>query len=514
MATTYSKHFSTKNTPQRQKAPGKNQVKNNAGGYVFTVSPWTRLNQFLILGSEGGTYYVKEQKLTVENAENVVACIKEDGQRVVRTIVEISDAGLAVKNDPAIFALALACAEGDEDTKKAAYAAIPKVCRIGTHLFHFCQAIQDLRGWSGGLRRGVAKFYTERKLKSLEMQLVKYRQRDGWTHRDVLRLAHVRPKNDEQRYTFGWVVGKNGNPREGSLIEAFNKAQNTKDVKEIVSLIKETDLPWETLPTEVLKSPKVWGALLEKNLPMTAMLRSLGRMTSIEFLKANTDDAVKTIANRLTNADELKKARIHPLSVLVAMKTYSQGHGMRGQMQWEPVSKIVDALDEAFYLSFGAVEPTGQRLMLALDVSGSMCSGECGGMPISPREGSAAMAMVTARTEKDYEIVGFTSGNRSGGWMGLEGDAISRLKITPRQRLDDIVEYTEGLDFGGTDCALPMKYAVKHNLHCRSKRSRYAGRGRLRYRYASGDQRVLEVAAKVKFGRCGGSGPNPGPPTS
>lgn len=80
------------------------QIKNDAGGFVFEVSKWIMLERFLILGSEGGTYYVTEQKLTRDNAKNVIECIKEDANRVIDTIVAISDAGRAPKNDPALAA--------------------------------------------------------------------------------------------------------------------------------------------------------------------------------------------------------------------------------------------------------------------------------------------------------------------------------------------------------------------------------------------------------------------------
>ena len=35
----------------------------------------------------------------------------------------------------------------------------------------------------------------------------------------------------------------------------------------------------------------------------------------------------------------------------------------RGESTWTPVARIVDALDAAYYQSFGNVEPTGKRLL-------------------------------------------------------------------------------------------------------------------------------------------------------
>src|ERR1700691_3998621 len=101
--TNYLKHINE--TPQTEAIPGREDVMklNHAGGYSFQVGDWERLNRFLILGTEGGTYYVGDGKLTRENAGVVLRCIKEDAVRVVNRIVEVSDKGLAPKNDPAIF---------------------------------------------------------------------------------------------------------------------------------------------------------------------------------------------------------------------------------------------------------------------------------------------------------------------------------------------------------------------------------------------------------------------------
>jgi 60 kDa SS-A/Ro ribonucleoprotein len=167
--------------------------------------------------------------------------------------------------------------------------------------------------------------------------------------------------------------------------------------------------------------------------------------------------------------------------VLFALNTYKEGHGFRGSLTWTPVSRIVDALDEAFYLSFGAVTPTGKRILIGLDLSGSMGGAMIAGTNISARVASCAMSMVTARVESDYHIVGFTStggydfmsrGNakssqtysskNGNNWNASNG--LTVLDISPRRRLDDICKYTEALPMGGTDCALPMMYALDNKM--------------------------------------------------
>jgi 60 kDa SS-A/Ro ribonucleoprotein len=131
------------------------------------------------------------------------------------------------------------------------------------------------------------------------------------------------------------------------------------------------------------------------------------------------------------------------------------------------VAQVVDALDEAFYLAFGNVEPTGKRTMLALDVSGSM-GAALSGMPLSCREGAAAMALVTARVEPRHVFTVFSAGGtnhkRLGSGRGWATPGISTWAVSPRQRLDDVVKTMAALPFDGTDCALPMLYALDQGM--------------------------------------------------
>jgi 60 kDa SS-A/Ro ribonucleoprotein len=81
-----------------------------------------------------------------------------------------------------------------------------------------------------------------------------------------------------------------------------------------------------------------------------------------------------------------------------------------------------------------------------------MTWGSVAGVPgLTPRVASAALALVTAATEPEYQIVGFTQG-------------LTPLAITPGQRLEDALATVNSLRFGGTDCALPMLYAQAQGL--------------------------------------------------
>lgn len=518
----YLDQQSAKRTPQTEPIPGSTQVENSAQGYSWAVGDWERLHRFLIMGSEGGSYYAGERALTTENVDAVRRCIEADGPRVVREVVDVSVGGRAAKQDPGIFVLALCASVGCNDqnpskfavaindpmkslqlteararyeqhaeTRRQALAAVPHVCRYGTTLFMFARFCDQHRGWGRGLRSAIADWYTEPHFQSarraegeeatgshvddLAYQLVKYRQRDGYTHRDLLRLAHPKTDDKDLAYLLAWAAGKGDkvakredknptmpkgwrrSPFPSSVI-AYEAAQKAKSPQDIIALLDVfgSKLPREAIPDE-FKDATVWGEILRTGMPMGALIRNLATMTRLGVLTP-TSNATRLVIDQLRNEESIRKARVHPIAVLSALLTYKAGHSIRGSSTWTPVPQIIDALDGAFYLSFGNVPALGKRWMLALDVSGSMNSGMVAGVPgLTPRVASTAMAMVTAATGDPYEVIAFTAGR---SWTA---STITPLPFSPGQRLDDICHQTDRLPYGGTDCALPMLYASQEH---------------------------------------------------
>lgn len=461
---------STRRTPQTEKADPR-QIRNAAGGYTFAVDDWARVHRFLTLGVDGGTYYTGAAELAKDNAEVILRAAATDPLELVRRIVEVSTAGRAPKQNPALFALAIAAAADDVDGRRAALAALPQVARTGTHLFLFARYVEQFRGWGPALAKGVARWYTDRNVDKLAYQVVKYRQREGWTHRDLLRLSHPVTVEPERRALFDFVTrGSLGAVPEvlgldeigvglPAIIEDFTAAQNSTSVHDWVDLIgRGNGLSWEMLPDAALGHAKVWEALIDQGIPQTALMRQLPRLTRLGLAVGDTG---RTIAAQLQDPARLKNGRVHPINVLVAQRTYTSGQSARGESTWTPVSKISDALDAAFYNAYGAVEPSGKRILLALDVSGSMTA-PVSGLPLSCREASAALAMVTAGTEPNHDIVGFTGRHGNNGYGAyVTSTALTELDISPRRRLDDVCRYVGGLPMGMTDCALPFTWAAE-----------------------------------------------------
>jgi 60 kDa SS-A/Ro ribonucleoprotein len=345
-----------------------------------------------------------------------------------------------------LLALALATCHDDVHVRKAAYFLIQKVCRTGTHLLHFVAYVTSMRGWSRGLRRGVAQWFISKSPRDLAYQALKYQQRDGWSLDDVFRLSHT---HHTKATVHQWVREK-GDDEANRLLQGQLFVQNVGEHADAAArFIRDYRLTREMVPTELLNHAEVWEALLD-DMPMTAMIRNLGTMSKVGLLTPGSD-AEKIVVYTLHNVERLQKSRVHPIAILAALKVYEQGHGERGKGTWTPTKKVINALDDAFYAAFGNVTPTGKRIRLALDVSASMDGNRVVGMPfLDARMASAAMALVTAAVEPNHEFVAYS-------------DRLVPLTIRPSMRLDEVIRTLKAIPMGGTYCSLPIMDAYMEN---------------------------------------------------
>ena len=165
------------------------------------------MRRFICLGSEQGTYNIYEHDLGVENAAAVMRLIEDGkGEQVIKEIIKFNEEGRAAKQEPILFTLAM-CSKLPSDNfasvRSAANKAVCKICCIPTHLFqyvNFCEHLAKKTGWCRAQRTAVQKWYNEKSPKELACYVTKYRSRSGWSHKDVIKLAHVKPRQT------GWFV--------------------------------------------------------------------------------------------------------------------------------------------------------------------------------------------------------------------------------------------------------------------------------------------------------------------
>ena len=79
------------NVPTPQIRPlDHHQVVNHAGGYVFECDDITLLRRFLVLGSEGGSYYASERDHTIESTVGLIRMVNDErGEEAVKEIEQV-----------------------------------------------------------------------------------------------------------------------------------------------------------------------------------------------------------------------------------------------------------------------------------------------------------------------------------------------------------------------------------------------------------------------------------------
>ena len=318
---------------------------------------------------------------------------------------------------------------------------------------------------------GYSRWYENfnNKVQKLAQLVTKYRKRNKWSHKNVLRLAHLIPDSAGvgvvlKYITHGLADAVNHCPiSEDTPVEivmtlGFLKAvEQVKslgagpgDVEQVCEAIRTHSLVREHVPTQLLKSADVWKALLV-NMPLNALLRNLGKMTSLNMF--DTDSEAARVIEKLGSVDAVRYARIHPFNVLLCMTMYKRGRGNLGNLRWQPNEAIITALDDLFYMSIQYVEPTGKRFLLAIDVGSSMTTpvmGSLGTNVITTRQAAAALAMVTASREQHCEIVGFC-------------ETLQPIDISPDMKLPAVMDNIAIISAGRTDCAAPMQWAMRVN---------------------------------------------------
>lgn len=440
-------------TPQTEPISPK-QVKNNAGGYVFSIGPLEQVKRFLILGTEGGTYYCDERRHTLQAFDALKKALTSSPLEVLAEVVRVLSHNLALKPDPAIFTYAMLASHPEAAVRKAALEQMSAVVKTGGQMLMLMSFLKGKRGWGQLLKRAVAGWYLAQNPHNLMLQLIKYANRNGWTQRDVLRLAKPKPEHDWQSNAFAFAVGK---PRHNEvkwcdgedaeverMVNAFQALKAAKSAAEAATVIRKSRLPHEALLSEHRNSREVWEALLE-GMPYHALLRNLSTLSRLGVLDA--PDALIKVTSKLKNP---KGSKVHPMRILLALHAYKAGRSEGGHT-WTTKPSVIAALSDAFPLAFKEVTPMGKRVLVGLDVSGSMSSPVLGMAQINARKACCALATVWANTEPSVSVRAFSSAEH--GFP--EVDVVGR-------RLDDVYAASEKLAYmySRTDCSLPMQWAM------------------------------------------------------
>ncbi|XP_062617677.1 RNA-binding protein RO60-like [Saccostrea cucullata] len=488
--------------------PHQEQVLNKAGKFVFQTGLETDLVHFLQFGHRGKLYTAEYHRIKLQDAECVTELIKKgSGKQAVKIIKQFCERNLAYKQEYPIFALAICCRSSDLDTKREAYDSLPSVCRIPTHLFRFIKNCQEINnqidktsGWGRAHRQAINDWYIrhgaeERTLCRLASHLTKYGKRSGWTHRSVLRRAHIKvnknyprlnvKKNnpalkylimlgtkgkkfaDDDAFTIAEQkkedYGSSALAKVKSFIDRVEEARKSQNAGQVRQLILKHKLTREHISNRFLNDKEVWKALI-RHMPMTAMIRNLGKMSKLGCFEEHDSFEENLVLDKLKDTELISKANVHPITFQIALNQYKTGKSRertlsinrksRTALTWTVSQGVVEALEKGFIVACRRYTPTKKNILLSVEVGRSLEDT----LPIYVRgmqslqtlDAAMTMIKIMKQIEPSCEVIVFTK-------SGLA------LPVDSSQCHDDIYEILQ--ESSATDGSLAFKYALENRKY-------------------------------------------------
>ena len=431
---------------------------NTGGGMSNVVDSVVQFKRFLILGSYGSAYK-SSFEMTHDNIENIKKMLEEEDidMFMLDSIKEVVAEKRAPKQEPCIAALAciLVYTSRASTKKMILFDMLGIVCPTFSNLTLFLGYLKTLHpdgkmSWGRCMRKGISMWMERQDSDKLLYQVTKYKNRNGYTPHDVLKLAHTKTSKSEVNDIFAYVCRKDKHEYKGdhSLCRAYHILRTTKDVflvKDIINALPGK-VAWEHIGNQqLLKDKIVWEALMQnKSLPYVAFLRNIGRMSSIGVSNTMLCEYLQDHVNGA-----------HPINVLQAYLAHTDCHRKNsvGDTTWIIDGNRCDGLEAKFFDSIkGLEEIPNKKIYLALDVSASMASNMCVGMSnMTALDAEIALALSFMRKQPGC-ITKMFSKSLIDATFGVD------------HSLQDVYHSVKYVPFGGTDCSQPMLDALENGV--------------------------------------------------
>jgi 60 kDa SS-A/Ro ribonucleoprotein len=338
--------------------------RNPEGFPSFTRSLEEGYLQVLLTNTLGGTYYATEEKLLDESLKLHAEMALSDPAFMARAIVYARNEGL-MRMQPIVGLAYLAKAD------RVLFRRIfNKVINTPGDLTDF---VEIVRGGvvPGGMGRTIKSTIAGWLNGLSQYHAIKYAAGgQGYSLRDILRVAHPMPVNNIQDSVFLWLTDaekwavdaeKRAKVPQIDAFERLKRLQNTGSQEAARSIIAEGRLPYEVVTGVIKPDVDTWRELM-KQMPYFALLRHLNTLQRAGVLR--DDESAAYAAERLRDAEAVRKAKVLPFRLFTAYQMFNpEGHAEK---------RVLSALVDALEVSFANMPHLGDRVCIAPDVSGSM----------------------------------------------------------------------------------------------------------------------------------------------
>lgn len=392
---------------------------NEAGGLAYRRDPRAALALFAGTGCLSNTFYSD----AASQLEQVLALSEQVEPGFVARVAVYARQKAHMKDMPVLLLALLSLRDPDAFAR-----AFPKVIDNGRQLRTFVQIMR-----SGQVGRRSLGSLPKRLVRQWVQQapaetLVRAAIGQQPSLADVIRMVHPKPADAGREALYAWIVGR---PHEAAKLPALLQAYEAFKQAPVGT---PPDLPFQYFSTLSLDTAQ-WSALARN-----ASWQQL-RMNLNTFARHGVfgDEAmVQAVAVKLRDPAQIRRSRVLPYQLMMAYHAAS-----------DLPLPILEALQDAMEVATASVPVLQGRVVVAVDVSGSMQSPVTGyrkGATTAARcvDVAALIAACVLRGQPQAQVLPFDT-------------EVRHIRVNPRDSVMTLARQL-AINGGGTAVSSPLKY--------------------------------------------------------
>ena len=422
---------------------------NEAGGKAIAYSDKHALAQLACTGTFNGTFYANESD-QLAKVKELVNKLKGDPKFIAQIAIYARQSGY-MKDMPAYLVAVLATLNQPELFKKTFEQVIDnvKMLRNFVQIGRSGEAGKVINMSSGAVRKAIGNWFLGRSAEAIFRGSIG----NDPSLKDVLRMARPKPENQTKASLYAYL--RESPIENGNFVtrDKDGKVMYSNPISELPQLVKDFEVFKKTKKGEI---PQVDFRMLDSILTADQLKElwnkqvngswQLVRMNLNNFQKYgvfNDSANVKTVVSKLTNEEEIAKAKAFPYQLLVAYLNTT-----------DVPFEVKEALQDAMEKSVDNVPKFEGKGYVCVDTSGSMGSAVTGNRgTVSSKvrcvDVAGLFAASVLRNNKSVEVLPFDTRVHNVTLNGRDS-VMTNAKLLARNG-------------GGTDCSCALKHINAKN---------------------------------------------------
>lgn len=395
-------------------------TKNQAEAPAYKLTPREALAQYAVTSTFNGTFYADG----ADQLEAVKAlALQVEPEFLAKLAVYAAEKGY-MKDMPVMLLAMLSGLQSDAFAR-----AFPRVIRSGKMLRGFVQVMRSGATGRKSLGTRPKKMVQAWLERASTEQILRAMVGNDPSLADVIRMVHPKPASEERKALYAWAIGKPHDyaalPDLVKALEAFRRDQTGA----------VPDVPFQLL-TSLPLTREHWVEIAEKG-GWQMVRQNLNTFARNGVFEA--EGFAETLAARLADPDEVRKAKVFPYQLMMAWKIID------GQVP----DVVRDALQDAMDVAISNVPSLSGNVVLCPDVSGSM------GSPVTGfRKG--ATSVVRCIDVAGLMTAAFLQRNPKARVLPFENDVVN-VSLNRRDSVMTNAGKLAAVGGGGTNCSAPLR---------------------------------------------------------